>query len=188
MNQQRPDDQDQAQKQQSARMQRMMRSAAGGGQGLVREIREFATRGNVLDLAIGVTVGATFSQGFSRLSSSLLRDVLAPLTGLISKIDLSAYYLNLSGRTFESLSQAKAAGAPVIAYGEFATQILDFGMSAGILMLLMRGLNRFKRGQEPEPVARECPFCLSSVPLKATRCRFCTSELPALPVAEAAAA
>ena len=157
---------------------RGLKSAAGGGLGIIREIREFATRGNVVDLSVGVTVGATFSQGFSRLSSSLIHDILSPLTGFVSSLNLASLYLNLSGRPFESLSAAQAAGAPVIAYGSFVAQALDFGLVAVILLLLMRGVNRFKRGQEPEPVARECPFCLSSVPLRATRCRFCTSELP----------
>lgn len=157
---------------------RGLKSAAGGGLGIIREIREFATRGNVVDLSVGVTVGATFSQGFSRLSSSLIHDILSPLTGVVSNLNLASLYVNLSSRPFESLSAAQAAGAPVIAYGSFVAQALDFGLVAVILLLLMRGVNRFKRGQEPEPVARECPFCLSSVPLKATRCRFCTSELP----------
>ena len=157
---------------------RGLKSAAGGGLGIIREIREFATRGNIVDLSIGVTVGATFSQGFSRLSSSLIHDILSPLTGFVSSLNLASLYLNLSGREFESLRAAQAAGAPVVAYGNFVAQALDFGLVAAILLLLMRGINRFKRGQQTEPVAHECPFCLSSVPIKATRCRFCTSQLP----------
>ena len=172
-----------AQREKTVRMQRLGQGAAGGGRGLLRELREFATRGNVLDLAVGVTVGATVSQGFSRLSSSLINDLLAPITGLFASLSLESLYLNLSDQQFASLGEAKAAGAPVIAYGQFLSQVLDFGLVALILMLLMRGINRFKRGQEEEPVARECPFCLSSVPLRATRCRFCTSNLEAQPEA-----
>ena len=179
---------DNGEREKVARMQRLGQGPAGGGRGLLREIREFATRGNVLDLAVGVTVGAAVSQGFTRLSSSLINDLLAPVTGLFSSFSLDGLFLNLSGRPFNSLAEAKAAGAPVIAYGQFLSQIFDFLLVALILMVVMRGINRFKRGQEEEPVARECPYCLSSIPLKATRCRFCTSQLEAQPEAQPAAA
>ena len=89
-----------AQEQQAARVQRMAKGPAGGGRGLLRELREFATRGNVLDLAVGVAVGAAVSQGFSRLSSSLVNDLMAPITGLFSSVNLNSLYLNLSGRPF----------------------------------------------------------------------------------------
>jgi large conductance mechanosensitive channel len=145
---------------------------------MLKEFREFAMRGNVLDMAIGVILGAAFG----RIVSSLVNDVLMPPIGkLMGSVDFSDLFLNLSGGHYASLEEAKAAGAAAINYGVFVNAVLDFLIVAFAIFLVVRQVNRLRR-EDASPVApttRDCPQCLSSIPVKATRCAHCTSEVPA---------
>ncbi len=143
---------------------------------MFKEFKEFAMRGNVLDMAIGIIIGGAFG----KIITSFVGDVLMPPIGLLlGKVDFSNLYLNLSGKTFESLAEAKKAGAATINYGLFLNSVLDFLIVAFAIFLLIRQVNRFKKpvpAPEPPP-ARDCPFCLSSIAVKATRCPHCTSQI-----------
>jgi large conductance mechanosensitive channel len=143
---------------------------------MLKEFKEFAMRGNVLDMAVGIIIGAAFG----RIVSSFVNDVIMPPIGLLlGKVDFSTLYLNLSGTPFASLADARKAGAPVIAYGAFLNTILDFVIVAFVIFLLIRQVNRLKRQPETAPATtKDCPYCLSVIPLKATRCGHCTAQLP----------
>lgn len=148
---------------------------AGGGS-VFKEFKEFAMRGNVLDMAVGIVLGAAFG----KIVTSFVEDILMPPLGLlIGKMDFSNLFVTLSGGTFRTLAEAKAAAAPTINYGVFVNHALNFIIVAFAIFLLVKQVNRLKREQAPvpAPAARECPHCLSSVALKATRCPFCTSSL-----------
>jgi large conductance mechanosensitive channel len=146
---------------------------------MLKEFKEFAMRGNVLDMAIGIIIGAAFG----KIVTSLVGDVLMPPIGLLlGELDFSKLYINLSGQHYASLTDAKAAGAATINYGLFINTVIDFLIVAFVIFLLIRQVNRFKRQPEPAPAVpttKECPFCLSVIPIKATRCPHCTSELKA---------
>jgi large conductance mechanosensitive channel len=143
---------------------------------MLKEFKEFAMRGNVLDMAIGIIIGAAFG----RIVSSFVNDVIMPPIGmLMGKVDFSSLFFNLSGVSYATLADAKRAGAPVIAYGAFLNTILDFIIVAFVIFLLIRQVNRFKRAPEAAPATtKECPYCLSVIPLKASRCGHCTAQLP----------
>ena len=146
---------------------------------MLKEFKEFAMKGSVLDLAIGVIIGAAFG----KIVTSLVEDILMPPIGMImGKVDFSSLFLNLSGTPVASLDAAKKAGVPVIAYGAFLNNIVNFLIVAFVIFLLVKQINRMKRGEEPEPETKECDFCTTSIPLKAVRCPHCTSELNAAPV------
>jgi large conductance mechanosensitive channel len=146
---------------------------------MFREFREFAMRGNVVDLAVGIIIGAAFG----KIVTSLVNDIVMPPFGLLlGRVDFSSLFINLSGQPYASLAEAKAAGAPTINYGVFLNSVIDFVIVAFAIFLLVRFINRLSRQPKvtPEaPTTRECPFCLSSIPLKATRCPQCTSTLQA---------
>jgi large conductance mechanosensitive channel len=139
---------------------------------MLKEFKEFAVKGNVVDMAVGIIIGAAFG----RIVSSFVNDILMPPIGLLmGKVDFSSLFINLSGKSFDSLASARAAGAATINYGLFVNSIIDFIIVAFAIFLVIRQINRLQR--QPEPVTRECPYCLSRIPLKATRCPNCTSEL-----------
>jgi large conductance mechanosensitive channel len=144
-----------------------------------REFREFAMRGNVVDLAVGIIIGAAFG----KIITSLVNDMIMPPIGLVlGRVDFSNLFINLSGRSYASLAEAKAAGAPTINYGVFLNNVIDFVIVAFAIFLLVRFINRLSRQPQPAPAApttKECPFCVSSIPIKATRCPQCTSILQA---------
>ncbi len=144
---------------------------------MLKEFKEFAMRGNVVDLAIGIVIGGAFG----KIVSSFVSDILMPPVGLLfGKVDFSNLFIGLSSKTYATLQEAKAAGAATINYGLFFNTILDFLIVAFAVFLLIKQINRLKRQEQPAPAApttRECPFCLSSIPLKATRCPQCTSEV-----------
>jgi large conductance mechanosensitive channel len=144
---------------------------------MFKEFKEFAMRGNVLDMAIGIIIGAAFG----KIITSFVNDVIMPPIGLLlGKVDFSNLFINLSGQTFTSLKEAQAAGASTINYGLFINTVIDFVIVAFVIFLFIRQVNRLKRQPEPVPAVpttKECPFCLSIVPIKATRCPHCTSEL-----------
>jgi len=143
---------------------------------VLQEFKKFALQGNVLDMAIGIIIGAAFG----KIVSSLVADVLMPPIGLlVGKIDFSSLFLNLSGQDYASLVAAKAAGAPTINYGIFLNNVFDFLIVAFVIFLLVKQINRLKAKEAPAaaPTTRDCPRCLSAIPLRATRCAFCTSDL-----------
>ena len=144
---------------------------------MLKEFREFAMRGNVLDMAVGIIIGAAFG----RIITSLVNDVLMPPIGLIiGKVDFSSLFINLSGTAYPTLAEAKKAGASVVAYGAFLNTILDFVIVAFVIFLLIKQVNRLKKpAPAAAPTTKDCPFCLSAIPIKATRCAHCTSQLAA---------
>jgi large conductance mechanosensitive channel len=146
---------------------------------MLKEFKEFAMRGNVLDMAVGIIIGAAFG----KIVSSFVSDILMPPIGLLlGKLDFSNLFINMSAKNVNTLAEAKAAGAATLNYGLFFNTIIDFVIVAFAIFLLIRQVNRFKRPQEAAPAAvstKECPYCLSLVPLKAVRCPHCTSELKA---------
>jgi len=143
---------------------------------MLKEFKEFALRGNVLDLAIGVILGVAFG----KIVTSFVEDILMPPLGLvIGKVDFASLFVSLTGRHFDSVAAAKAAGAPTLNYGLFVNNVLNFVIVAFVIFLLVRQVNRFQRQPAPAaPTTRECPYCCASIPLKATRCGSCTSEVP----------
>jgi len=144
---------------------------------LLGEFREFAMRGSMLDMAVGIMVGAAFG----RVVSSFVSDVLMPPIGLLTgHRDFSNKFINLSGHAYATLAEAKAAGAATINYGVFFNTLSDFLIVAFVVFMLIRQVNRLK-SQEKASVAviKDCPFCLSAVAIKATRCPHCTSALAA---------
>jgi len=144
---------------------------------MLQEFKEFAMRGNVLDMAIGIIIGAAFG----KIITSFVNDVLMPPIGLLlGKVNFSNLFINLSGQPYASLEEAQAAGAATINYGLFLNTVLDFIIVAFVVFLFVRQVNRMKREPEAapaEPTTKECPYCLSTIPIKATRCPHCTSEL-----------
>jgi large conductance mechanosensitive channel len=143
---------------------------------MLKEFKAFAMRGNVLDLAIAVILGAAFG----KIVTSFVEDMLMPPLGLLlGGMDFTNLFLDLSRGGYATLEAAKAAGAPVIRYGVFLNTVINFLIQAFAIFLLIRQVNRFfPRGAEA-PVTRECPRCLSAIPLKATRCAHCTSDVAA---------
>lgn len=152
---------------------------------MFKEFKEFAMRGNVVDMAVGIIIGAAFG----KIVNSLVSDVIMPPIGLATgAVDFSNLYINLSGSDYDSLAAAKEAGAATINYGAFISTCLDFVIIAFAVFLLIRAINRLKRKEEagegtPEPTTRNCPYCLSKIPLKAQKCAHCTSQIEAAPAA-----
>jgi large conductance mechanosensitive channel len=146
------------------------------GWAMWKEFRDFAMRGNVLDLAIGVIIGAAFG----KIVTSLVNDIIMPPLGLaLGKVDFSSLFINMSGTHYNSLAEAKAAGAATLNYGVFINNILDFLLVAFAVFLLVKQVNRFMpKPAEPAPAdAKDCDYCRSSIPKAATRCPHCTSQL-----------
>ncbi|MGH9713755.1 MAG: large conductance mechanosensitive channel protein MscL [Candidatus Acidiferrales bacterium] len=144
---------------------------------MLKEFKEFAMRGNVLDMAVGIIIGAAFG----KIITSFVGDVLMPPFGrVLGKVDFSNLFLNISGKSYDSLAAAKAAGAATINYGLFLNAIIDFMIVAFVIFLLVRQVNRWKTpAPAAAPTAKDCPYCCTAVPMKATRCPYCTSELRA---------
>lgn len=142
-----------------------------------KEFREFAMRGNVVDLAIGIVIGAAFG----RIVTSLVNDLVMPPLGLIlGHVDFSDLFIDLSGASHPSLAAAKAAGAATINYGIFVNNVIDFIIVAFAVFMVMRGINRLSRKPPPAtPTTRACPYCVTMIPLLATRCPACTSTVEA---------
>jgi large conductance mechanosensitive channel len=144
---------------------------------MLKEFRDFAMRGNVVDLAIAVVLGAAFG----KIVTSFVTDVLMPPIGLIlGRVDFANLFVSLGSRSFATIQEAKAAGVPTINYGLFIQAVIDFAIVAFVIFLLIRQLNRL-RGPAPvaAPATRDCPYCFSAVSLRATRCPHCTSDLAA---------
>jgi large conductance mechanosensitive channel len=143
---------------------------------MLKEFKEFAMRGNVLDMAVGIIIGAAFG----RIVTSMVDDVLMPPIGLLlGGMDFSNLFVSLTGQTFDSLAAAKAAGAATINYGVFLNAVINFLIVAFAIFLLVKQVNRLRQPAPapPPPATRDCPHCFSAIPVKATRCPHCTSEL-----------
>lgn len=142
---------------------------------MYREFKEFIMRGNVVDLAVAVVIGAAFG----KLVTSFVEDVLMPPIGLaLGGVDFSNLFINLSGNAYPSIAAAKAAGAATLNYGIFINNIINFLIIAFAIFLVIKAINRMQ-GPAPAaaPTTKDCPYCLSAVPLKATKCAHCTAEL-----------
>ena len=142
------------------------------GKGGFKDFREFALKGSVLDMAIGIILGVAFG----KIITSFVDDIIMPLIGRIfGKVDFSNMFVSLTGMHFESLAAAKSAGAATLNYGLFMNAIFNFVIVAFGVFLLVRQVNRFRHTQEVE--MKECPFCFSGIVKRAKRCPFCTSGL-----------
>jgi large conductance mechanosensitive channel len=141
----------------------------------VKEFREFALKGSIVDLAIGIMIGG----GFNKIVSSLVDDVIMPPIGLVLKnVDFSNLFINLSDKEYPSVAAAKAAGAPTLNYGIFINNVINFTIIAVIAFLIVRQINRMRKKGDVPPSQKECSYCFSMIPIKAVRCPQCTSELP----------
>ena len=147
---------------------------------MFKQFKEFAMRGNVLDMAVGIVIGAAFT----KIINSLVSDVLMPPLGLLlGRVNFSSLFFSLNGQAYPSLEAAKTAGAPTLNYGAFLDTTVSFIIVAFAVFLIVRGVNQMKRRQavapEPPPSQKACPQCISMIPIKATRCAFCTTQLEA---------
>jgi len=142
---------------------------------MLKEFKEFALKGSVFDLAVGIIIGGAFG----KIVTSFVNDVIMPPIGmLLGGVNFSDLFINLSSTEYQSLADAQAAGAPTLNYGVFISTVLDFLIVAFVMFLIVKQYNRLKTPAAPqEPTSKECPFCHTSIPIKATRCPNCTSEL-----------
>lgn len=144
---------------------------------MFKEFKEFAARGSVIDLAVGVIIGAAFG----RIVNSAVNDLIMPPIGLaLGDVDFADLFVALDGGVYPSLEAARAAAAPVVAYGQFINTMIEFLIVAFVIFLMVRQINRLKT-PAPAPASdesRDCPFCISRIPKKATRCPHCTATVP----------
>jgi large conductance mechanosensitive channel len=151
---------------------------------MLKEFKEFAMRGNVVDMAVGIIIGAAFGT----IVKSLVDDIIMPPIGLLlGKVDFSNLFLVIKkgalAGPFATVAEAHKAGAVTVNYGIFINTVISFLIVAFAVFILIRGLNKLKRAEEAppaEPTTKECPNCFSTISIKASRCAFCTSELPAV--------
>ncbi|MBP5248575.1 MAG: large conductance mechanosensitive channel protein MscL [Lachnospiraceae bacterium] len=154
--------------------------------GLIKEFKEFAIKGNMIDLAVGMIIGAAFNA----LVSSLVNDIIMPVLGLLTgKIDFSQLFVSLDGNKYATLTDAEAAGAAVVKYGAFVGGLINFIIMAFVVFLIVKGINTVRAKAEEkakkdkaeeekkEPTTKICPFCQSEISIKATKCPHCTSDL-----------
>ena len=141
---------------------------------MLKEFKDFVMRGNLLELAVAFILGVAFG----RVVTSLVNDVIMPPIGLLlGGMDFSNLFINLSKTPYATLAEAQVAGAPTINYGVFVLTVLDLVIVAFVVFMLVRAVNRMQRPKPVAPTTKECPYCLSIIPLRATRCPHCTSEL-----------
>lgn len=147
--------------------------------GFFAEFQKFIMRGNVIDLAVGVIIGGAFQA----IVNSLVNDIVMPVISMITGgIDFSNWFIALDGKHYATLKAAQEAGAATLNYGTFITAVINFILMAFVIFLLVKFLNSMadrvhKNEPEPEPTEKTCPYCQNKIPIKATRCPFCTSEL-----------
>ncbi|HEY4840119.1 MAG TPA: large conductance mechanosensitive channel protein MscL [Candidatus Acidoferrales bacterium] len=144
---------------------------------MFKEFKEFAVKGNVMDMAVGIIIGAAFG----KIVASLVDDVILPPLGLLlHHVDFSNLFIALGGGDFPTVAAAKAAGAPTLNYGLFLNSVLDFLIVGFVVFIMVKQINRWKKAPAPAiPNTRDCPYCLTPIPLKATKCPACTSQLAA---------
>lgn len=141
---------------------------------MLKEFKKFAMKGNVMDLAIGVVIGGAFG----KIVTSLVNDIIMPLVGmLVGKVDFSNLFISLNGERYTSLAEAKAAGAATLNYGIFINNIIDFLIISFSIFLVIRQANRFKKPEDTSITTKKCPYCITEIPLEATRCPHCTSKI-----------
>ncbi|MCJ7557364.1 MAG: large conductance mechanosensitive channel protein MscL [Gammaproteobacteria bacterium] len=144
---------------------------------MLKEFKEFAMRGNVFDMAIGIVIGAAFGA----IVASFVDDILMPPIGmLLGGADFTNLFISLDGQHYASLAAAQAAGAATINYGLFISTVIDFLIVAFVIFLLVRQINRMRAEPEEvpaEPTTKDCPYCATEIPIQATRCPHCTSEI-----------
>lgn len=160
-------------------LKRKLKQETQEAKGFIQEFREFVVKGNVMDLAVGIIIGAAFTS----VVDSLVNDVIMPpIASVTGRVDLSNLYFTLNGQAFASLAEATAAGAPIIKYGLFLNALINFLIVGLVIFLVVKQLNRLKREEENKdkeetPEQPFCPFCFEPVHVDATRCPHCTSEL-----------
>ncbi len=142
---------------------------------LLKEFREFAIKGNVIDLAVGVIIGGAFG----KITTSLVNDMMMPLLSMLNgKVDFTNLFITIGSGDFATLAEAEIAGVPTINYGIFINNIIQFIIMAFVIFVFIRQINRFKRKEEKEStVLKECTFCTTSIPFRAAKCPYCTSNL-----------
>lgn len=149
---------------------------------MLKEFKEFAIKGNMLDMAVGVIIGSAFSGLVTALVNSVIMPLLSVFTG---KLDFSQLFIAMDGKAYATLAEAEAAGASIVAYGSFISQVLNFLIMAFVVFMFVKGMNRIRdHGKKeeapapaPAPATKKCPFCLSEIALEASRCPHCTSDL-----------
>lgn len=143
--------------------------------GVLKEFKEFAVKGNMLDMAVGIIIGGAFGG----VVKSLVEDIFMPLIGgVMGNMDFSSKFINLSSTPAASLAEAKQQGLAVIGYGSLITVVINFLIVAWVLFLVVKAFNKMKKKPAAaDPASKECPFCASAIPIKATRCPQCTSDL-----------
>ncbi|MFH0984352.1 MAG: large conductance mechanosensitive channel protein MscL [Candidatus Omnitrophota bacterium] len=144
---------------------------------MVDEFKQFVMRGNVIDMAVGVIIGGAFG----KIVASMVSDIIMPPIGLLlGKVDFSSLYLNMSGKAFASLAEAQKAGAPTLNYGLFLNNVINFLIVAFVIFIMIKQINKLQKPAKPgspaAPTTKECPFCCSTIAIKAVRCPNCTSQ------------
>ncbi len=144
---------------------------------ILEEFKAFVMRGNVIDMAVGVIIGGAFG----KIVSSMTADIIMPPIGLLlGKVDFSSLYINMSGKVYASLAEAQKAGAPTLNYGIFLNNVINFVIIAFVIFIMIKQLNKLQKPAKPTPATapttKECPFCCSTVAIKAVRCPNCTSQ------------
>jgi large conductance mechanosensitive channel len=142
---------------------------------VLKEFRAFVMRGNVVDLAVGVIIGGAFG----KIVSSLVSDIIMPPIGLLlSGVDFANLFVSLNGQVYPTLADAQKAAAPTLNYGSFINNIIAFLIVALVIFLMIRAINRLQKPAPAEaPTGKDCPYCFTSIPIKAVRCPHCTSQL-----------
>lgn len=164
-----------------SKLEKNLKKEIGKGSAFMKEFKEFISRGNVIDLAVGVIIGSSFTA----IVNSLVNNIVTPLITLITgKVSVKELFIALDGNTYESLEKATEAGVPTLGYGLFIQAIIDFIIIAFVIFLMVKGINKLRNmGKKPEepveeaPTTKECPFCKSEINIEATRCPNCTSQL-----------
>lgn len=142
--------------------------------GFISEFKEFATKGNVIDMAVGIVLGLAFGA----IINSLVKDIIMPPIGMLTGgVDFTSLFISLNGKSYPSLTEATAAGAPTINYGVFINTIITFLIIALALFLILKPINKMREKPKKEPDTKDCPYCKESIPKGAVRCPHCTSDL-----------
>ena len=143
---------------------------------MLKEFKGFAMKGNVMDMAVGIIMGVAFG----KIITSLVNDIIMPPIGLmLGRVDFNSLFISLDRKSYATLAAAKAASAPTINYGAFVNTVLDFLIVAFVMFLVVRQMNRLMPPAPVESTTKDCTFCASPIPIKATRCPLCTSQLAA---------
>jgi large conductance mechanosensitive channel len=140
------------------------------------EFKKFVMRGNVMDLAVGVIIGAAFG----KIVDSMVNDLIMPIVGVFGKADFSSLFISLNGKEYATLADAKKAAAPVLAYGSFINAVVNFLILAFIIFMIVKAVNKLMPAPEPPPAGpatKDCPECTTAIPLKAKRCPHCTAVI-----------